>query len=108
MLERMMIAEEEVEKGVKKAARGGAGGGAGGDAASVSSAGKGGKEADPTGLQNFKESNNDIEVVITLTFSEDKYEEWKADVAAFEKKFKLTSSFKIFAGGCNYEVWDDR
>jgi DNA topoisomerase-2 len=93
MLERMLVAEEEVEKGVKKAARA-AGGGAGGDGASVSSAGKAGKEAEPTGLQNFKESNNDIEVVITLTFTEDKYEEWRADVAAFEKKFKLTSSFK--------------
>jgi DNA topoisomerase II len=51
-------------------------------------------DPEPLGLKGFDDLYNDIDVKFILYFTEDGYESVKDDKAKFEKKFKLTSSWK--------------
>lgn len=49
---------------------------------------------EPCGLKGFDDLYNDIDVRFILYFTEEGYDTIKDDVAGFEKKFKLTTSWK--------------
>jgi DNA topoisomerase II len=51
-------------------------------------------EVDPVGIKGFDDLYNDIDVKFILYFTDDGYEAVKDDKDKFEKKFKLTSSWK--------------
>jgi DNA topoisomerase-2 len=88
----LILKDEEITKGAKKAARK-----AGGDNRSVATSSTRGsrtKEAEPSGLRDFEDHFTDNKVKFILTFTEDKYDDWKSDSAAFEKKFKLVAKVK--------------
>ena len=53
---------------------------------------KGAKE--PCGLKGFDDLYNDVDVRFVLYFTEEGYDAIKDDVAGFEKRFKLTTSWK--------------
>lgn len=51
-------------------------------------------EVEPVGIKGFDDLYNDIDVKFILYFTDDGYEAVKDDKDKFEKKFKLTSSWK--------------
>lgn len=51
-------------------------------------------DVEPCGIKGFDDLYNDIDVRFILYFTEDGYDTVKEDVAKFEKRFKLTSSWK--------------
>jgi DNA topoisomerase-2 len=51
-------------------------------------------DIEPLGIKGFDDLYNDIDVKFILYFTEDGYENIKDDTEKFEKKFKLTSSWK--------------
>lgn len=51
-------------------------------------------EGEPVGIKGFDDLYNDIDVKFILYFTEDGYDVVKEDTEKFEKKFKLTSSWK--------------
>lgn len=55
---------------------------------------KSSKDEDPIGIKGFDDLYNDIDVKFILYFTEDGYDSVKYDIEKFEKKFKLTSSWK--------------
>lgn len=89
-LNALVLEEEDIAKGIKKATK------KGGENKSVSTtgSGRGKKDAEPCGLRDFDDHFTDNKVKFVLHFTEDKYDDWKSDTAAFEKKFKLVSTVK--------------
>lgn len=56
---------------------------------------RGGKaEVEPCGLKGFDDLYNDVDVKFILYFTEDGYDNLKDDIEKFEKRFKLTTSWK--------------
>lgn len=56
---------------------------------------KGAKEPkEPCGLKGFDDLYNDVDVRFVLYFTEEGYDAAKEDIAGFEKRFKLTTSWK--------------
>ena len=51
-------------------------------------------DVEPCGLKGFDDLYNDVDVRFVLYFTEEGYEALKDNVEKFEKKFKLTSSWK--------------
>jgi DNA topoisomerase-2 len=51
-------------------------------------------EAEPCGLKSFDDLYNDVDVKFILYFTEDGYDNLKDDIEKFEKRFKLTTSWK--------------
>jgi len=51
-------------------------------------------EGEPLGLKGFDDLYNDIDVRFVLYFTEEGYDNIKDDITKFEKKFKLTTSWK--------------
>ena len=51
-------------------------------------------DEEPVGIKGFDDLYNDIDVKFILYFNDDGYEAMKDDKEKFEKKFKLTSSWK--------------
>jgi DNA topoisomerase-2 len=74
---------KEAKKEAKKAENG-----------SKSSKGTKKEDVEPSGLKGFDDLYNDIDVKFILYFTEDGYDAVKDDTAKFEKRFKLTSSWK--------------
>jgi DNA gyrase/topoisomerase IV subunit B len=52
------------------------------------------EEVEPIGIKGFDDLYNDVDVKFVLYFTDDGYENAKDDKEKFEKKFKLTSSWK--------------
>jgi DNA topoisomerase-2 len=78
---------KEVKRDLKKAEKG----------STVSKGSKGTRakaEVEPCGLKGFDDLYNDIDVKFVLYFTEDGYDTVKEDIATFEKRFKLTTSWK--------------
>jgi DNA topoisomerase-2 len=72
---------KEAKKDAKKAETG-----------STASAGK--KDEEPVGLKSFDDLYNDVDVRFVLHFTEEGFDAVVADREGFEKRFKLTSSWK--------------
>jgi DNA topoisomerase-2 len=51
-------------------------------------------DVEPTGIKGFDDLYNDIDVKFVLYFTEEGYDSMKDDTGTFEKRFKLTSSWK--------------
>jgi DNA topoisomerase II len=78
---------KEAKRDLKKAEKG----------STVSKGSKGTRvkaEAEPCGLKGFDDLYNDVDVKFVLYFTEDGYDAAKDDVASFEKRLKLTTSWK--------------
>jgi DNA topoisomerase-2 len=73
----------EAKKGAKKAEKG-----------SVGSKTSNKDDIEPVGIKGFDDLYNDIDVKFILYFTDDGYDTIKDDTDKFEKKFKLTSSWK--------------
>jgi DNA topoisomerase-2 len=86
-LDNLCESEDKKSKEAKKEAK---------KAESGSKSSKGTKKEDvePSGLKGFDDLYNDIDVKFILYFTEDGYDTVKGDTAKFEKRFKLTSSWK--------------
>jgi DNA topoisomerase-2 len=63
-------------------------------ASTGSRSGKGAEPKEPCGLKGFDDLYNDVDVRFVLYFTEEGYDAVKEDVVGFEKRFKLTTSWK--------------
>ena len=79
--------QKEAKKEVKKAETGS-------QASTGSRGGKGSEPKEPCGLKGFDDLYNDVDVRFVLYFTEEGYDAVKEDQAGFEKRFKLTTSWK--------------
>ena len=89
-LDELCEVDEKLQKDSKKEAKKA-------ETASQASTGsnRGSKEPkEPCGLKGFDDLYNDIDVRFVLYFTEEGYDTVKDDVAGFEKRFKLTTSWK--------------
>jgi DNA topoisomerase-2 len=88
----LILKDEEILKGIRKTNRKAGENKSVGTTSTRGSRGK--KEADASGLRDFEDHFTDNKVKFILSFSEDAYDNWKADLEAFEKKFKLVAKVK--------------
>lgn len=79
--------QKEAKKEVKKAETAS-------QASTGSRSGAGKEPKEPCGLKGFDDLYNDVDVRFVLYFTEEGYDAIKEDVAGFEKRFKLTTSWK--------------
>lgn len=88
-LDELCESDEKLQKESKKEAKKS-------DTASQASTGssRGKEPKEPCGLKGFDDLYNDIDVRFVLYFTEEGYDAVKEDVAGFEKRFKLTTSWK--------------
>jgi DNA topoisomerase-2 len=86
-LDELLDVEEKKSKDAKKEAKKA-------ETASTASSRSATEEAEPCGLKSFDDLYNDIDVRFVLYFTEEGYDAVKYETAKFERKFKLTSSWK--------------
>jgi DNA topoisomerase-2 len=83
-LDELLEAEDKKQKEAKKEAK----------KAETASNRSAAEEAEPCGLKGFDDLYNDVDVRFVLYFTEEGYEQAKDETAKFERKFKLTTSWK--------------